>query len=223
MKKQYVKGYGKDNAGREKWVTASLIGVCVITLVVTVALAGILSSPDKAGETPAVATSEESIEVVENTPRKEQQEPEETPREQPAGQPLVFAPPCSGTLLLEFSVDMPVYSETLDDWRAHNGIDIAAPLGTEVKAVADGIISDKYEDFRYGYTVVTDHENGIRTVYSNLSELDTAVIGAQVKKGDVISSVGDTTLFETVADTHVHLEMMLDGEYVNPLNYFSLD
>ena len=133
------------------------------------------------------------------------------------------SPPCDGELLQELSTEVPLYNATLDDWRVHMGIDISAPIGTKVKAIADGIVSNKYEDLRHGYTVILDHEGGFRSVYSNLAELDTAVVGSRVAKGTVISTVGDTTLYETIADTHLHMELMKDGVHVNPLQYFDLN
>ena len=58
--------------------------------------------------------------------------------------------------------------------------------------------------------------------YSNLATMGMTEKGAKVKRGQQISTVGDTTLFETVADTHLHFEIKLDGKYVNPLNYITL-
>ena len=49
-----------------------------------------------------------------------------------------------------------------------------------------------------------------------------ATISCRVAQGTVISSVGDTTLYETIADTHLHLELMKNEEHVNPLEYFNL-
>ena len=226
MKKQYVKGYGKENKRKEKYVTAGLVGLSVLTLIITVLMAGFLNDSTEENA-PAVATSEENIEVVEKTEETEEtseppvvsQEPETKPAPNPIPE---FSAPCEGGLLQEFSIHAPLYNETLDDWRVHMGVDISAPIGTKVKAIADGIISNKYEDLRHGYTVIIDHEGGFRSVYSNLAELDTAVIGCRVAQGTVISSVGDTTLYETIADTHLHLELMKDEEHVNPLEYFKL-
>ena len=224
MKKQYVNGYGKENKRKEKYVTAGLIGLSVITLAVTVMMAGFLNDSSEEN-TPAVATSEENVEIVEvqeDIPQTPEiaQEPEPEPIQNPEPE---FSAPCEGGLLQEFSVDAPLYNETLDDWRVHMGVDISAPLGTRVMAIGDGIVSNKYEDLQHGYTVVLDHEGGFRSVYSNLAELDTAVIGCRVPRGTVISSVGDTTLYETVADTHLHIELTKDGEHVNPLEYFDLN
>lgn len=227
MKKQYVNGYGKVNKRKEKLVTAGLVALSILTLVATVIIAGFFNEPAEEN-TPAVATTEESVEVVEEIEEEAPLESEvEENSQETEPEPIVnptpeFSAPCEGALLQEFSVHAPLYNETLDDWRVHMGVDISAPLGAEVMAIADGIISNKYEDLRYGYTVIIDHEGGFRSVYSNLAELETAVIGCRVAQGTVISSVGDTTLYETIADTHLHLELMKNEEHVNPLEYFEL-
>ena len=226
MKKQYVNGYGKENKRKEKFVTAGLIGLSILTLLVTIVIAGFLNDSSK-DNAPAVATAEENVEVVEQEEDiPEEAEIIETPEQtepEPVSNPLPgFSAPCEGSLLQEFSIHAPLYNETLDDWRVHMGVDISAPLGTKVKAIADGIISNKFDDLRHGYTVIIDHEGGFRSVYSNLAELDTAVIGCRIPRGTIISSVGDTTLYETIADTHLHLELMKNEEHVNPLEYFEL-
>ena len=224
MKKQFVDGYGAASGRKDKLATLGLVAVCIVALVVTIVVAGVVvnvgnTDTDTAKNQVTIETAEEDTIVVEN-PEDEELVAEETAPV--AAEPITFAPPCDGTLLKEFSVEMPIYSETLDDWRIHSGIDISAPLGAEVRAVADGIVSDMYDDMRNGLTIVVDHEGGIRSIYSNLAELDTVQISENVKKGDVISSVGDTTLFETVADTHLHFEILAEGKAVNPLKYFEL-
>ncbi len=226
MKKQYVNGYGKDNSRKEKYVTAGLVGLCVVTLALTVIMAGIFGGGDDENA-PAAVTTEEDVKIVEKTEIPSENETENVPDAPVEEEPEVITPefssPCEGGLLQEFSTEVPLYNATLDDWRVHMGIDISAPIGTKVKAIADGIVSNKYEDLRHGYTVILDHEGGFRSLYSNLSELDTAVVGSRVAAGTVISSVGDTTLYETIADTHLHMELMKDGVHVNPLQYFSLN
>lgn len=137
--------------------------------------------------------------------------------------PITYSAPLKGSVIKEFSNYIPVYSETLEDWRVHNGADISAPLGTEVCSIADGVISNTTNDFRYGFTITIDHQNGVKSTYSNLSGTDMVRIGRSVKKGEVISTVGDTALFETADDTHLHLEMTLDDKYVNPSDYFAID
>ena len=166
-----------------------------------------------------VSTAQEDIKVVTD----ETENPEPVPLDTEKEDESKFLAPCTGEMLKEYSVEMPIYSETLDDWRIHEGVDIAAPLGTPVCACADGTVKDKYNDFRYGATISIEHDGGFTTIYSNLENTDAVNIGQAVLAGEVIGKIGDTTLFETVADTHIHVEVLSEGAHVNPLNYFSLE
>lgn len=130
-----------------------------------------------------------------------------------------FILPCNGEIIYDFSPIYPLYSKTLDDWRTHNGIDIHVPLGTEVLCIADGTVHSIYEDLKYGNTVVVVHSDDLRSVYSNLMADINLKEGETIKKGSVIARVGDTALFETVADTHLHFEMLKNSKYVNPCDY----
>ena len=61
-----------------------------------------------------------------------------------------------------------MYSETLQEWVVHNGIDIKADKTTVVKAAAAGKVSSIKNDPRYGLTITIEHSNGFKTVYANL-------------------------------------------------------
>lgn len=242
MKKQYVYGYGKSQAdSKDKIIVAVLVGVCIAATMITFLTVGLIKkykpeyssgNIDKEAEKIVVNSnaSEEDIKVVTGT--TEDVATTETPKNIPDNilsdsviedvTELFYEPPCFGSIIHEFSPDMPLYSKTLDDWRVHNGIDIHVPLGTQVLAVADGIVKNTTNDFRYGHTIVIEHNDGNRSIYSNLVNTDMVRIGRHVKKGDVIARVGDTALFETVADTHLHFEMIKGEQYLNPLDYFSL-
>lgn len=130
-----------------------------------------------------------------------------------------MAPVDGGTLQLEYSMDMPIYSKTLDQYMTHPGVDIAAPLSTQVKAIAHGTITKVTKDDRYGMTVEITHENGIISTYSNLAEEGLAEMGDVVDQGQVIGAVGETALFETLEESHLHLEMTKDSAYVDPADY----
>lgn len=143
--------------------------------------------------------------------------PEATPP--PPPKKLIY--PVSGTIIKEFSVDNLVYSKTLGDWRTHEGIDIKAEIGTMVKAGGDGIVEDVYIDEEMGITVIIDHQNGMKSVYSNLSTDSMVHKGQEVKQGEVISGVGDTALYETGEVGHLHFEVLIDGEKVNPKDYLT--
>ena len=221
MKKQYVDRYTDKKDFKEKMGMAGVVGICILAFAVTVVAGTLLlgsENPDD-NDKVTVSTAQEDIKVVTN----ETEEVESVPTEESEEDMSKFLSPCDGELIKEYSVEMPIYSETLDDWRIHEGVDIAAPLGTAVCACADGTVKNKYNDFRYGATISIEHDGGFTTIYSNLENTDTVNIGQAVLAGEMIGKIGDTTLFETVADTHIHVEVLLGGVHVNPLNYFSLE
>lgn len=130
-----------------------------------------------------------------------------------------YIAPLNGKIQMEYSMDMPIYSKTLDQYMTHPGIDIAAALSTKVKAIAAGTVTKVAEDDRYGMTVEITHGNGIVSIYSNLADKGLAEEGDAVSQGDVIGAVGETALFETLEESHLHLEMTRDSAYVDPTEY----
>ena len=130
-----------------------------------------------------------------------------------------YIAPLNGKIQMEYSMDMPIYSKTLDQYMTHPGIDIAAALSTKVKAIAGGTVTKVAEDDRYGMTVEITHGNGIVSIYSNLAEKGLTEEGNVIKQGDVIGIVGETALFETLEESHLHLEMTRDSAYVDPTDY----
>lgn len=135
-----------------------------------------------------------------------------------------FVCPLGGTLVKDYSADIPVFSITMEDYRVHCGIDISADAGTEVLAAADGEITDVYYDPMMGQTVEITHENGFVTIYRNMqTKMPSSTIkGASVSAGDAIGYVGDTALIEISDSPHLHFEMRKDGESINPLSHFEL-
>lgn len=124
--------------------------------------------------------------------------------------------PTVGETLLPYSMEAPVFSATLSDWRVHTGVDIAAAAGTPVRAVSDGIVSTVYDDDLMGTTVVVSHENGLSSVYANLQEVPAVKPGDEVRTGDVLGAVGATALAEIGEEPHLHLEILQDGVAVDP-------
>lgn len=97
-------------------------------------------------------------------------------------------------------------------WRQHNGIDIAVPTGTPVRAVADGTVV--YAGLRngYGWTVLLEHDNGMITLYGHNSQLPVEV-GQAIKKGEVIALAGSTG---RSTGPHVHFEAWQSGANITP-------
>lgn len=130
-----------------------------------------------------------------------------------------FTWPVKGQILSDFSLEVVAYDETMGDWRTHQGLDIAAQLGSKVLAAGDGVVTSVYYDELMGETVVISHEGDLQSVYSNLAAEPTVKAGDSVTTGQVIGSVGDTAIAEGAKATHLHFEMMEDGQMVDPVSY----
>ena len=98
--------------------------------------------------------------------------------------------------------------------RAHRGIDYASPLGTEIYAVGDGVITVRAYTGGYGNLVRIRHANGYETGYGHMSAYASGQeVGSYVRQGEVIGYVGSTGLS---TGPHVHFEMKKNGSFVNP-------
>lgn len=134
-----------------------------------------------------------------------------------------LALPVSGKLIKQHSVDVQVFSQTMQDWRVHLGVDIATAAGADVLSVADGSVAQIWEDPMMGWCVAIEHSGECVTVYKNLAKelAEGLAVGVTVKKGELLGHVGDTALLEIAEDPHLHLEMTVKGLQVDPLEYFS--
>lgn len=137
----------------------------------------------------------------------------------PTATASVFTWPVKGTVLRDWSVETLVYDPTMGDWRAHDGIDIAVPTGTQVMAPAGGTVSDLYTDDLMGTCVVILHADGVMSTCANLEKVPTVEIGDTVRTGDIIGSVGESAIAESGQESHLHLSMTKDGISVDPMAY----
>lgn len=129
---------------------------------------------------------------------------------------IQFDLPVSGEIILEFADEKLVYSETLNEWIIHSGIDIKGDEASPVKAAENGIVESVKMDPRYGNTIIIKHDEEYKTVYSNLSTLDLVYVGKNVKKGDIISGIGAGFGFEIKEGPHVHFEILKNKIPQNP-------
>ena len=127
-----------------------------------------------------------------------------------------FMKPVDGENITSYSMDSLTYSNTLQEWITHRGIDIKADKTTVVKASASGTVKYIKEDPRYGLSITIDHKNGFQTVYSSLLSTEFVKEGDEVQQGQSIGTVGNSAVFETLDGSHLHFEILKDGEYVNP-------
>ena len=131
--------------------------------------------------------------------------------------------PVSGNLLRAHDLEVPVYSATMNDYRTHTGIDIAAQTGASVCAAADGVIAQIWEDPMMGQCISIKHAGDGMTIYRNLSTTLPMGIaeGVTVRAGQLIANIGESAMVEIAEEPHVHFEVMVGDEYVNPLDYLS--
>jgi len=104
--------------------------------------------------------------------------------------------------------------------KFHYGMDFTAPTGTEIYATGDGkIVTVEWSRRGYGNQIIIDHGYGYLTLYAHLSSFNVR-LGQEVKRGDVIGSVGSTGLSTA---PHLHYEVHLNRKAVNPINYYFND
>lgn len=132
---------------------------------------------------------------------------------------LSFERPVEGDIIRDFAIDSLIYSETLQEWVTHTGIDIKADKTTVVKSAEAGTVKTIKNDPRYGLTIIVEHANGFITVYSNLLTSEFVVEGEKVEKGQSLGTVGNTAAFEIADEPHLHFEILKDSVQVNPNIY----
>lgn len=130
---------------------------------------------------------------------------------------ISFALPIEGKVFTPYSNGELVKSETLGDWRTHNGVDIAADEGAAVKSACEGKVTSVKNDSLWGYVVEISHSDGVTSKYCGLSKQLSVKEGEQVKKGQVIGLVGYVPC-ESVMPTHLHFECKRDGKYIDPMS-----
>ena len=102
----------------------------------------------------------------------------------------------------------------LKEKRFHQGVDFAAPLGTPVRATADGeIIEAAFKKNTYGNMVRIKHDNGVETLYAQLQDY-TVQEGQKVQRGEMVGHVGNSGMSTA---PHLHYEVKIDGRTVNPI------
>ena len=198
-----------DKSTRAKIVYAAVIAILCITAIVV----GIVSAASKS-KAPAENTPPASDGNIQQTPTVD-----ETPKPEAK---LSFIAPTAGNVVKEHSLEMPVFSITLGEWRVHTGIDISCDEGAGVFASEAGVVSGIYSDPMLGYTVEITHRDNIKTRYSNLSsDIGELKVGDTVALGDKIGVVGDTSISELAEEPHLHFEVLLKDVKVNPMDYIN--
>ncbi|MBF0138250.1 MAG: peptidoglycan DD-metalloendopeptidase family protein [Magnetococcales bacterium] len=100
--------------------------------------------------------------------------------------------------------------------RAHKGVDYAAPVGTLVRAAGDGVVTFRSRKSSFGNLVVIRHNTKYSTGYAHLEGFASGLhVGSRVRQGEIIGRVGMTGV---TTGPHLHYEVLLNGEAINPLS-----
>ncbi|HTH93684.1 MAG TPA: M23 family metallopeptidase [Rhodocyclaceae bacterium] len=122
--------------------------------------------------------------------------------------PLEFTRVTSGFTLAR-------YHPVLHTWRAHKGIDLAAAIGTKVKATGDGVVEFIGQQHGYGNVVILRHQSRYETVYGHLSRFTSGLrVGSRVSQGDIIAYTGMSGM---ATGPHLHYEFRVNGVFENPM------
>ena len=157
----------------------------------------------------------ESASSENGSPKEEERV--DNPVEEVSEPTLLIWPVNGGELLKEYSAEALVFSETMQDWRTHNGVDIAAPAGTAVRAMAAGVVKDIRKDELLGWVMEISH-GSYTALYCNLQEGMSVKVGDKVGIADQIGGVSDQAKLEMADVPHLHLEVRKNGELIDPMS-----
>lgn len=194
----------------------SIFALCVITVAVT----GTVSKKDKKtavntevlkDDTDIPKQTEEKTLQVETAVKNINEIKTPLPK-------LEFQKIVDGTIIKPHSPNELIYSETMDDWRIHNGVDIACPIGSDIVSAERGVVKSVKYDINYGNTVIVESDE-YTLIYSSLSSEVAVSEGETISKGQLIGKSADSCMIEICDEPHIHFEMTKNNTQVDPLEY----
>lgn len=211
-----------------------LIGISLIIIATVIAvILATNSAPIDQGKVPPIDESTPTIESTPNNqPESDDKQPVQKPDDNqqnnqtntPVDTKIVFGMPLGDTTILkDYTSSTVVYNQTLGVYTGHMGIDFGAEKGAEVMAVYGGKIESVTTSYLQGTTVVIDHGNGLKSIYNSLDALESLQEGQTVNKGQVIGTVSDNNRQEYKDGPHLHFEVTLNGERIDPDEYLMMN
>ena len=124
--------------------------------------------------------------------------------------------PFSGNVVKNYDMETAVYDKTLDQYKVSDSICISAPVGTEVKASAEGIVENIFVDDENGQTVVINHGNGWLSTYGQLEENVSVAVGDIVKENDIIGKIASPSKYGIALGPHLDFKILKDNVSYDP-------
>ena len=126
--------------------------------------------------------------------------------------------PVDGDVLLNYSMDKSIYFSTLNQYKYHPAVVIAAELGSEVRSAARGKVSQIRNDEETGTTLTMELGNGYEAIYGQLADL-TVEEGDTIEAGTLIGYVGEPTKYYTLEGSNLYFQLLKDDDPVNPMDF----
>lgn len=179
----------------------------------------VFSAPD---DTPANADKSGVEREESSTPEVSEAAAPETEEAEEVNKPVKSAArnimPVEGEVSHPFSNGELVKSETLGVWKTHDGCDILCPIGTDVKSMSSGTVTEIKDDPLWGICVVIEQDNGLSVEYCGLAKELNIKTGQAVKEGEIIGKTSDTCQIEIVQEPHLHLGVKQGGKWIDPMS-----
>ncbi|MBQ7637407.1 MAG: M23 family metallopeptidase [Clostridia bacterium] len=134
---------------------------------------------------------------------------------------ISYSLPLGSSMSRDYSMGIPVFSATMNDYRTHNGVDFTAEKGTGVKAIAEGKVTEVSSDALWGNSVYVDHGQGVVSKISGLADEGLITEGMDVNCDTVIGVVGEVPV-ENADGSHIHLEIRVNGKIADPMEIMGL-
>ncbi|MDR0804590.1 MAG: M23 family metallopeptidase [Oscillospiraceae bacterium] len=127
--------------------------------------------------------------------------------------------PVEGEIINGYSNGELVKSKTLNVWKTHDGIDIAAENGTQVLSVWKGKVTEVIDDPLWGTVVLVDYGDGVTGHYCGLDKNVSVTVGSELKTGEQIGVAGNTAQIEIAEAPHIHFGVSQNGNWLDPITY----
>lgn len=229
----------RNSLNNKAFLAAAVLGVAAVAAVSVAAVSSslnrltptentssqstwIFSAPDDTPDTPVnvsksgVEKDKNPVHTVEEASSPVTEEAEQVNK--PVKATLRNIMPVEGEVSHPFSNGELVKSETLGVWKTHDGCDILCPIGTEVKSMSAGTVSEMRDDPLWGVTVVIEQDNGYTVEYCGLAKELEIKTGQQVNEGQIIGKTSDTFQVEIVQPPHLHLGVKQGDAWIDPMS-----
>lgn len=134
----------------------------------------------------------------------------------------MVCPMKSAQVLKDYSDSELFYNATLKQWESHRGVDLTSEVSSDVVSVLDGVVKSCSYSYEDGYCITIEHSDGLSSVYCSLKDCNSIKEGDEVKRGQKIGEASTSASNEAGDGNHLHFQVRLNGQYVDPSNYLTL-